>query len=227
LIARSRIRLTDANAAEMLPGDGLISGRLAFDVSAEGTGMSAGALIGSLEGGGRFTLENGKLGRLDPAAFEAVIRAVDRGLPIDAISVREKIDSALASGGFAIARAAGSIVINAGQARLSNTTARAQGADLAVGGSVDLADGTLEARVLLFGTGGASSPVGARPEITIALRGPISAPRRTIDAAALANWLALRAVEQQSKKLDALEGREPSPPPAAPAVNSNAQPAPN
>jgi uncharacterized protein involved in outer membrane biogenesis len=227
LIARSRIRLTDANAAEMLPGDGLISGRLAFDVSAEGTGMSAGALIGSLEGGGRFTLENGKLARLDPAAFEAVIRAVDRGLPIDAISVREKIDSALASGGFAIARAAGSIVINAGQARLSNTTARAQGADLAVGGSVDLADGTLEARLLLFGTGGASSPVGARPEITIALRGPISAPRRTIDAAALANWLALRAVEQQSKKLDALEGREPSPPPAAPAVNSNAQPAPN
>jgi large subunit ribosomal protein L24 len=118
-------------------------------------------------------------------------------------------------------------VINAGQARLSNTTARAQGADLAVGGSVDLADGTLEARLLLFGTGDASSPVGARPEITIALRGPISAPRRTIDAAALANWLALRAVEQQSKKLDALEGREPSPPPAAPAVNSNAQPAPN
>ena len=66
LIARSRIRLTDANAAEMLPGDGLISGRLAFDVSAEGTGMSAGALIGSLEGGGRFTLENGKLGTSRP-----------------------------------------------------------------------------------------------------------------------------------------------------------------
>jgi large subunit ribosomal protein L24 len=212
----------------MLPGDGLISGRLAFDVSAEGTGMSAGALIGSLEGGGRFTLENGKLGRLDPAAFEAVIRAVDRGLPIDANSVREKIDSALASGGFAIARADGSIVINAGQARLSNTIARAQGADLAVGGSVDLADGTLEARLLLFGSGGASPPLSARPEVTIALRGPVSAPRRTIDAAALANWLALRAVEQQSKKLDALEGREPSPPPpGAPAVNSNVRPAPN
>jgi large subunit ribosomal protein L24 len=227
LIARSRIRLTDANAAEMLPGDGLISGRLAFDVSAEGTGMSAGALIGSLEGGGRFTLENGKLARLDPAAFEAVIRAVDRGLPIDANSVREKIDSALASGGFAIARADGAIVINAGQARLSNTIARAQGADLAVGGSVDLADGTLEARLLLFGSGGASSPLSARPEVTIALRGPVSAPRRTIDVAALANWLALRAVEQQSKKLDALEGREPSPLPAPPGVNSNARPAPN
>ena len=35
VIARSRI-LTDANAAEMLPGDGLISSRLAFTSSAEG-----------------------------------------------------------------------------------------------------------------------------------------------------------------------------------------------
>jgi hypothetical protein len=72
-------------------------------------------------------------------------------------------------------------VINAGQARLSNTIARATGADLAVGGSVDLADGTLEARLLLFGSGGASSPLSARPEVTIALRGPVSAPRRTIE----------------------------------------------
>jgi uncharacterized protein involved in outer membrane biogenesis len=226
LIARSRIRLTGVNAAEILPGDGLISGRLAFDVSAEGTGMSAGALIGSLDGSGIFTLEDGRLARLDPAAFEAVIRAVDRGLPINATSIREKIDSALASGGFAIARVEGPIVINAGQARLKNTVVRASGAELAVGGSVDLAEGMLEARLLLLGTGGAGSPVDTRPEITIALRGSVNAPKRTIDAAALANWLALRAVEQQSKKLDVLEGREASPPPP-PAVNFNAQPAPN
>lgn len=228
LIARSRIRLTDANAAEMLPGDGLISGRLAFDLSAEGTGMSAGALIGSLEGGGKFTLENGRLARLDPAAFEAVMRAVDRGLPVNAISVRERLESALAGGALAIARAEGPIVINAGQARLSNTVVRAQGADLTVGGSVDLAEGTLEARLLLFGPGGAGSPINTRPEIAIALKGPINAPKRTIDAAALANWLALRAVEQQARKLDALEGREGAPPPPAPpAANFNTQPTPN
>ena len=189
--------------------------------------MSAGALIGSLEGGGRFTLENGRLARLDPAAFEAMMRAVDRGLPVNAISVRERLESALASGALAIARAEGPIVINAGQARLSNTVVRAQGADLTVGGSVDLAEGTLEARLLLFGPGGARSPINTRPEITIALKGPINAPKRTIDAAALANWLALRAVEQQSKKLDVLEGREASPPPAPPAVDSNTQHAPN
>jgi large subunit ribosomal protein L24 len=160
--------------------------------------------MGSLDGGGKFTLEDGRLARLDPAAFEGVIRAVDRGLPIDATSVRNKIESALASGGFVITRVVGPIVINAGQARLSNTIVRGPGADLTIGGSVDL-----------------------NPEITIALRGPVNAPKRTIDAAALANWLALRAVEQQAKKLDALEGREAAPPPAPPAANFNTQPAPN
>jgi large subunit ribosomal protein L24 len=49
------------------------------------------------------------------------------------------------------------------------------------------------------------------------LKGPIDAPKRSIDVAALSSWLALRAVEQQSKKLDVLEGREP---PAAPAPSS-------
>jgi large subunit ribosomal protein L24 len=45
------------------------------------------------------------------------------------------------------------------------------------------------------------------------LKGPLDMPRRNIDVGPFASWLALRAVEQQSKKLDVLEGREPSQPP--------------
>jgi hypothetical protein len=37
-------------------------------------------------------------------------------------------------------------------------------------------------------------------------------PRPTIDVAAFSSWLAARAINQQSKKLDVLEGREPAPP---------------
>ena len=42
------------------------------------------ALIGSLEGTGTFTLENARVARLDPKAFEMVVRAVDQGVAIDA-----------------------------------------------------------------------------------------------------------------------------------------------
>jgi large subunit ribosomal protein L24 len=50
------------------------------------------------------------------------------------------------------------------------------------------------------------------PEIVMSLRGPVNAARRTIDVTAFTSWLAVRAIEQQSKKLDVLEGREPAAP---------------
>jgi uncharacterized protein involved in outer membrane biogenesis len=225
LAVRSRISVTGANAAEILPGDGSLSGRLTFDVSAEGSGMSPVALIGSLAGNGTFMLENGRLARLDPAAFETVIRAVDQGLPIDANRVRDRSDLALTRGGLAVALAEGAISIDAGQARLSNSTVRAQGAELAISGSINLAEAALDAHLALSGTAVLAAAANTRPEIAVALKGPIDAPRRTIDAGTFASWLALRAVEQQSKKLEALEGRASPPLPSAVDGAAHADPA--
>ena len=77
------MQVAGANAAELLPGDGVVTGKLTLDAQAEGAGMSAVALMGSLAGSGTFKLENGRVVRLDPAAFDAVMRAVDQGLPIE------------------------------------------------------------------------------------------------------------------------------------------------
>jgi AsmA-like C-terminal region len=210
----------------LLPGDGSLSGRLTLDATAEGSGMSPVALVGSLAGSGNFTLENARLTRLDPGAFDNVVRAVDQGLAIDALRVRDRADAALGRGPLAVTLAEGAITINDGQARLSNPTVRAQRADLAVNGNVNLAEGVLDARLTLFGAGGGGAPADTRPEIGIALKGPIDAPKRTIDVAALASWLALRSVEQQSKKLDVLEGRAPAEPaqPAPASANTQGDP---
>jgi len=189
--------------------------------------MSPVALVGSLAGSGSFTLENARATRLDPGAFDNVVRAVDQGLPIDGVRVRDRTDAALARGPLAVTLAEGAITINDGQVRLSNPTVRAQRADLAVNGNVNLAEGVLDARLTLFGAGGGSAPADTRPEIGIVLKGPIDAPKRTIDVAALASWLALRSVEQQSKKLDVLEGRAPETPaqPAPASASTQSDPA--
>ncbi|MGE0035339.1 MAG: AsmA family protein [Xanthobacteraceae bacterium] len=211
LVARSRIKLTDADAAELLPGEGKIFGRLALDIAAEGTGMSPLALIGALQGRGRITLMNGRLSRFNPAAFDIVIGAADRGMPIDAARVRDRVDSALASGDLAIRRAEAGISIEGGQARmLSNPVLGTPDVDLAVNGLVNLADGSIDARLTLSALR-ASVPMTISPEIVVALKGPIDTPVRTIDVSTFANWLALRAIEQQSKNLDKLQGREPAP----------------
>ena len=39
----------------------------------------------------------------------------------------------------------------------------------------------------------------------VALKGPLPAPKRTVDTNLLTSWLTLRAVEQQSRQLEAME----------------------
>jgi len=91
---------------------------------------------------------------------------------------------------------------------------RAQGADLAVGGNVVLTEDAVDAKLVLSGPARPDAPGGTRPELAITLKGSTDAPKRTLEVAALSNWLALRAVEQQNKRIDALEsGREINPPP--------------
>jgi large subunit ribosomal protein L24 len=211
MIARTRIRVAGASAADLLPGDGSLSGRLTLDLTAEGSGMSPIALAGSLAGSGTFMLESARVARLNPAAFNTVMRAVDQGLPIDAARVRDRMDAALASGPLGIALAEGAITINAGQIRLGNIMVRAVGADLTAGGGINLSEGAIDARLILAGVAGPTAPANTRPEVTIVLKGPIDSAKRTLEVTALSSWLALRAVEQQSKKLDLLEGREPPP----------------
>jgi hypothetical protein len=122
------------------------------------------------------------------------------------------MEQALGAGEIAIPLAEGTIVVAGGQARFGNVVVRSEGADLAVGGSVALADDLIDAKLTLSGPVRADAPGGTRPEINVTLKGPVDSPRRALDAAAFTSWLAVRAVEQQTRRIDALEsGREVPP----------------
>jgi hypothetical protein len=175
-------------------------------------------------------LENGRIARLDPNAFPAVMRAVDQGLPIDVNRVKDKMELAMAAGPFAVQRADGSVAIDAGQARSTMSVTETKGAELVISGNLNLTDGEVDGQSVLFGPVSAGGSAKIRPEVTILLKGPFDAPTRMMDVAALANWLALRSIEQQSKKIDVLEGREPATTslasPEQPEDSSRTQPVP-
>ena len=84
------------------------------------SGRSPAAFIGSLAGTGNIALENAQLAGLNPRVFDAVIRAVDLGIPTDANRIRDFVMTALENGTLPVARAEAAITIAAGQARLSN-----------------------------------------------------------------------------------------------------------
>jgi uncharacterized protein involved in outer membrane biogenesis len=218
----TRTRFAGANLADLLPGDGL-TGRATIELDLQGTGRSPIALIGSLKGDGTFTVQDGQIMRADPAAFAAVIRSVDQGLPIDAVRVYERADASLGNGTLNVALAQGEIAVAAGQLRIANTAVRAKGADVAASLGLDLSGGAIDARLILSGEPGSGALEGIRPEITLTLRGPFDAPKRTVDVAAFTSWLALRAIEEKDKRIDALQsGRELPVPPGQPLSSPSA-----
>ena len=206
---RANITLNNADAATIVGGDAQrppVAGKVTLRTELEASGRSPAAFIGSLAGTGTISLERAQFASLNPRVFDAVIRAVDLGVPTEPGRIRDFVATALENGTLPAAHAEAAITIAAGQARLSHVIARTSGADLSAAANVDLVDGSLDAVLTLAGT--PSQVGGLRPTLSIALKGPWHAPSRTIDANALASWLALRAVEQQAKQVDMMEQQQ-------------------
>ena len=180
-----------------------LAGKLTVKAELDGSGMSPNALIGSLYGSGTVTLDKTQIARLDPRAFDVVARAVDKGMAVEPAKISGVVGRALDSGQLSVPNIGGNISISSGQIRLSQITAHGNDADVTVAGTLDLTDGSVDARLVLTGT--AETEAGARPDIFMVLKGPLLSPSRTIDVSALTGWLTLRAVENQAKKLEAIE----------------------
>ncbi|MFA6264581.1 MAG: AsmA-like C-terminal region-containing protein, partial [Pseudolabrys sp.] len=217
LKTKAEFAIKGADAATFLPSSVRppVTGKLDLTADIAGSGLSPIALIGSLQGNGKVQVSNGQLAGLDPRAFDSVTRAVDQGVSIDNARIATIVERALDSGQLSVKHIELPFAVSAGQLRLSQSKVEGEGADLAITGNVDLTDGTVDARLVLSGSSEAS---GARPNIFMALRGPAVDPTRSVDISALTGWLTLRSVENQAKRLKAMEAAQPKPAPPPPAA---------
>jgi uncharacterized protein involved in outer membrane biogenesis len=201
---QGKLTVSGADATRLIGGGARppLSGTLGGELSFEGSGLSPVALVGSLHGTGKVMLQDGQLAGLDPHAFDAVTHAVDAGLPIEPARISDVVGKALASGQLRVRHADGALALAAGQVRLEKVKAAGDDADLSISGALDLTDGVVDAHLVLSGMGEAA---GTRPDIYMALKGPLGGPERSIDVSALTGWLTLRSVENQARKLKSLE----------------------
>jgi large subunit ribosomal protein L24 len=214
---QGRIAVTDADATQLLFGDGAapLTGQAALTLQLEGLGRSPRALVGSLNGTGTLVLDHARIASLDPKVFATATHSVDQGLPIDAPRVRELARNGLDAGPLLVPHADATLIIAAGVARIDSFKARADAADLAVTGAYDFSNGRIDVRLAMSGPADGAS---LRPEVAVQLRGPVGNPERVLDVSSLTGWLALRSVERQTKKIEAIEQ-------GLPVENSPATPA--
>jgi AsmA-like protein len=190
------------------------SGRASMQMTLASQGRSASALIGALSGSGTVTLESAKFAGLDPRAFEAAVRASDNGQAKDDARLKQIVEPALAAGALAIASAQIPFSIRDGRMRVSATTLDAQGVRAVISGGYDIPADQADIRAALALT--MAVPATGRPEIQLFAAGTPDALSRSVDVAALSSWLAVRAIDHETRRLDAIERGEPPPPAPAP-----------
>src|SRR6185369_3687937 len=127
--------------------------------------------------------------------------------------IRERMELAFGNSALSVPLVDSEISVTNGQVRLINPAVRVDRVGITPGGRIDLADQAIDARLLVSGPEVAGAPDGTRPEVAIVLKGPLDTPRRMLDVTNFASWLALRAVDQQARRVDLLEQARRNDPP--------------
>jgi uncharacterized protein involved in outer membrane biogenesis len=189
------------------------AGHVSLQMTLASQGRSASALTGALSGSGIVTLESAAIAGLDPRAFEAAIRASDSGQATDDVKLRKIVEPVLSAGALPVASAQIPFNIGDGRIRVGATTLDAGGARAIISGGYDIPADQADIRASLAST--AAGAAASHPEIQVFAVGSPDALDRTVDVAALSSWLAVRAIDRETHRLDSIERGEP--PPALPA----------
>jgi uncharacterized protein involved in outer membrane biogenesis len=207
VVGHGDIELAGADLAPLLAADGKnLGGKLTLRLDADSIGPNTAALVGGLHGNGAIELADAHFGRLDPAAFRAAVLATDPAGSVEPPKLEAAVSAALDSGGLTVPQANAVLTLTGGRLSIGNTALAAQdGAGLALAGALDLNNSRLDTRMTLSAPPPAGALIGVRPELGIALRGALAAPKRAIDVSALTGWLTLRAAELQTRRLELIE----------------------
>jgi large subunit ribosomal protein L24 len=201
-------------------------GRASMQMTLMSQGRSASALMGALSGSGTVTLEQARIAGLDPRVFDIAVRASDSGQTLDDTRLKQIVEPVLSAGALPVASAQIPFNIRDGRLRVGATTLDANGARAIVSGGYDIPADQADIRAALAST--TAGPSTSRPEIQLFAVGTPDALNRTIDVTALSSWLAVRTIDRETRRLDAIERGEPPPPAPAPmpvAIPPPAEPA--
>jgi uncharacterized protein involved in outer membrane biogenesis len=195
------------------------AGRTSLQMTLASQGRSASALTGAISGNGTVTIEAARISGLDPRAFEVAIRASDAGQAVDDLRLRKLVEPALSGGTLLVASAQIPFTIRDGRLRVTATALEAEGVRAIVSGGYDIPADQADVRATLTAPG-AGAGQASPPEIQIFAAGTPDALDRTVDVAALSSWLAVRAIDRETRRLDSIERGDATPasipPPAQP-----------
>jgi large subunit ribosomal protein L24 len=213
IVLNASVQLSDVDGTALRYRNlAMPAGRASMQMTLTSQGRSASALAGALSGSGTLTLEAARISGLDPRAFEVAVRANDSGQVKDDVRLKQIVEAALPVGALAVPSAQIPFTVRDGRLRVGATTLDGNGVRATVSGGYDIAADQADIRAALSLT-----MTTGRPEIQLLAVGTPDALSRSVDVAPLSSWLAVRAIDHETRRLEAIERGEP-PPPAPPPI---------
>ncbi|KZL21457.1 AsmA family protein [Pseudovibrio axinellae] len=200
-----RFRLDDADFAELAwtdDGRALATGKLQAITEFEGSGRTISGLVAGLSGGGTFNLTDGEIRRVNPEAFDLVIKAADAGLELDGTAIQKTFADHLDAGSVKFNRVDGSLGIASGRIRARNISVDTAGTTLFGSALIDLEKWELNGDVSMKTRDEAQKVAGAEPQVAILYSGSLESPRRKLDTGPLLSYLNLRAIELNVQRIE-------------------------
>lgn len=227
-VAEGRLMLENVEAGAILAplaARAPPTGRVALTLDVLGTGRTQQALVQSLSGQGTLSVRDLAIPGTDPAAIAAVLADTGSGPPPDERRTAQMLDRALLRAPLRLEQVETALSLVNGGIRLSPARAEVPlptgPVRTAFAGSFDLPRLLMDITLALE-TGDAS---GTEAGGTVQWRGPVAAPERRVTAVPLANAIALRAIERETRRLE--ERHSPVPAVTAPiSAPAAAPPAP-
>jgi large subunit ribosomal protein L24 len=207
----ARVQLSGVDGAALrYRGLALPKGQAALQMTLASNGRSAAGLAGALSGAGTLTLTDARVSGLDPRAFEAAIRASDAGQAVDDAALKAVVSPVLDAGSLTVPSAQVPFIVRDGRLRVEAAALEAGRARVAIAGGYDLLADQADLRAVMSPI--TTRPINGRPEIRIDWHGTPDGLSRSVDVAALSSWLAIRAIDRETRRLDHLErGVAPAP----------------
>jgi hypothetical protein len=186
---------------------GALTGRLSGTFEAGGSGESPARLIAALGGAGSISVAGAGMARFDPAAISKVIAATgEDASESETGRLQDRIGEALEKASWPLGDVTIPFTQAAGVLRVSPVSIERAGLRADATGLVDWRAMTTDLRLNLRPLGAA--PKGwpeQMPQVGVAWRGPLDAPRRETDVGALSNVVAARALAREIERVEAFE----------------------
>ena len=184
----------------------MISGKLSFSGSADGTGRSPQAIANSLSGSGIANVSGGAIRGIGTGGLASVLAAADGGMDeFNAATVDPLAREAFLTGEIPLEDASVPFSISRGIVRIDNLVRAGEGYTARLNGQVSLGNGAIEADAALRIDPGKEKVTGAEPEVRFSWSGTVSEPVTSVDSQALQGYLSIRAFEQEQRRVEMLQ----------------------